>query len=117
MLFVLTVFFAAEALLTSPGTIHEIETTLVDGRLLRVYKNLWPSLRDFWLSAVAQYSGEIYIVYEDERLTYGQVHTRAIKVAGLFRDVYSIKKGLIQFRAYPSVFFVVLRLSCSNDRK
>jgi hypothetical protein len=86
-------FFAAEALLTSPGSIHEIETTLVDGRLHRVYKNLWPSLREFWLSAVTQYSGDTYIVYEDQRLTYGQVHTRAIKVAGLFRDSYSIKKG------------------------
>lgn len=88
-----SIFFAAEALLTSPGSIHEIETTLVDGRLHRVYKNLWPSLREFWLSAVTQYSGDIYIVYEDQRLTYGQVHTRAIKVAGLFRDSYSIKKG------------------------
>lgn len=82
-----------EALLTSPGSIHEIETTLVDGRLQRVYKNLWPSLREFWLSAVAQYSGDIYLVYEDQRLTYGQVHSRVLKVAGLFRDVYGIKKG------------------------
>ena len=86
--------FAAEALLTSPGSIHEIETTLVDGRLHRVYKNLSPSLREFWLSAVTQYSGDLYLVYEDQRLTYGQVHTRVIKVAGLFRDVYGIKKGV-----------------------
>ncbi|KDR75885.1 hypothetical protein GALMADRAFT_1331600 [Galerina marginata CBS 339.88] len=82
-----------ETLLTSPGSIHEVETTLVDGRLYRVYKNLWPSLREFWLSAVSQYSGDTYIVYEDQRLTYRQVHDRAIKVATMFRSVYEIKKG------------------------
>ncbi|KAF9475541.1 acetyl-CoA synthetase-like protein [Pholiota conissans] len=82
-----------EALLTAPGSIHELETALVDGRMYRVYKNLWPSLREFWLSAVSQYSTDTYIVFEDQRLTYSQVHTRAIKVAGLLRNIYNIKKG------------------------
>ncbi|KJA19908.1 hypothetical protein HYPSUDRAFT_68905 [Hypholoma sublateritium FD-334 SS-4] len=82
-----------EALLTAPGSIHELETALVDGRLYRVYKNLWPSLRDFWLSAVSQYADDTYIVYEDQRLTYGQVHHRSVKIAGLLRTVYSIKQG------------------------
>lgn len=103
----------ADALLTAPGNIHELQTTLVDGRLYRVYKNLWPSLRDFWLSAVAQYSGDTYIVYEDRRLTYLQVHIRAIKVAGLFRSLYGIKNGdLISFAfqsvTYNSLFFSLI---------
>jgi acyl-CoA synthetase (AMP-forming)/AMP-acid ligase II len=70
-----------------------VETTLVDGRLYRVYKNLWPSLRDFWLSAVSQYSTDIYIVYEDQRLTYSQVHNRIIQVAASFHQLYGVKKG------------------------
>lgn len=82
-----------EVLLRAPGCIHEVETTLVDGRLYRVYKNLWPSLRDFWLSAVSQYSTDIYIVYEDQRLTYGQVHNRIIQVAASFYQLYGVKKG------------------------
>lgn len=82
-------------MLTAPGSIHELETALIDGRLYRVYKNLWPSLRDFWLSAVSQYSNDTYIVYEDQRLTYSQVHARATKIAGLLRTVYGIKKGRI----------------------
>ncbi|KXN90589.1 2-succinylbenzoate--CoA ligase [Leucoagaricus sp. SymC.cos] len=82
-----------EAILCAPQNIHETETALVDGRLYRVYKNLWPSCRDFWLSAVSQYADRIYIVYEDQRLTYRQVHERAIKVATLFRKVYRIRKG------------------------
>jgi len=80
-------------LLTAPGSIHQVETVLVDGRLQRVYKNLWPSLANFWVSAVQSYANDTYIVYEDQRLTYRQVHTRASKVAGLFQDVYGIKKG------------------------
>ncbi|KAF8906525.1 hypothetical protein CPB84DRAFT_1813777 [Gymnopilus junonius] len=82
-----------ESLLTSSGSIHEVQTSLVDGRLYRVYKNLWPSLREFWLSAFSRYADETYIVYEDQRLTYRQVHTRAVKVAGLLRHVYGIQKG------------------------
>ena len=94
----ISTFSLADTLLTAPGNIHELQTTLVDGRLYRVYKNLWPSLREFWLAAVAQYAGHIYIVYGDCRLTYLQVHVRAVKVAGLFRSVYGIKNGdLISF--------------------
>ena len=88
-----THLLSAEALLTAPGSIHELETALVEGRLYRVYKNLWPSLRDFWLSAVSQYADDTYIVYEDQRLTYGQVHSRSVQIAGMLRKVYGIKKG------------------------
>ncbi|KAF5355120.1 hypothetical protein D9756_005291 [Leucocoprinus leucothites] len=86
-----------DAILCAPGNIHETETTLVDGRLLRVYKNLWPSCRDFWLSAVGQYADRTYIVYEGHRFTYRQVHERTIKVATLFRKVYGIHKGKPNF--------------------
>jgi hypothetical protein len=54
----------------APGMPHELETCLVDGRIYRVYKNLWPSMREFWLSAVDKYSDKTYIVFEDQRLTY-----------------------------------------------
>jgi hypothetical protein len=83
----------AEALLTSPGTIHEISTTLVDGKLQRVYKNLWPSLRQFWLSAVSRYAEDTYIVFEQEKLTYKQVHGRSLKLASLLSKVYNVQKG------------------------
>ncbi|KAF9049753.1 hypothetical protein BJ165DRAFT_1453443 [Panaeolus papilionaceus] len=82
-----------ESLLTAPGRLHELETVVVDGRLQRVYKNLWPSLRQFWLEAVARYTNDTYIVYESHRLSYIQVHLRAVKLAGLFRDVYNIGQG------------------------
>ncbi|KAJ6586943.1 hypothetical protein DFH09DRAFT_1142040 [Mycena vulgaris] len=83
----------ADAIMCGPGMPHEMETCLVDGRIYRVYKNLWPTMRDFWLASVSKYSDKTYIVFEDERLTYGQVHDRAIEAAAIFRDLYNIKKG------------------------
>lgn len=55
-----------------PGMLHEMETCLVNGRVYRVYKNLWPSMRDFWLSSVSKYADNTYTVFGEERLTYGQ---------------------------------------------
>ncbi|KAF8900517.1 long-chain-fatty-acid-CoA ligase [Mucidula mucida] len=82
-----------EELLCAPGQLHEWETRLVDGRLQRVYKNLPATLRDFWLRAVDQYGDLTYIVYGEERLTYKDVHERALHAAGVFYTVYGVRKG------------------------
>lgn len=83
----------AEVILTSPGSIHEVSTILIDGRLQRVYKNLWSSLRQFWLSAVSRYAEDTYVVYEHQRWTFQEIHHRALKLASLFSSVYDIGKG------------------------
>ncbi|KNZ81035.1 2-succinylbenzoate--CoA ligase [Termitomyces sp. J132] len=59
----------------------------------RVYKHLWSSVREFWLSRVEKYSQKTYIVFEDQRYTYGEVHQRAVRVAAVFRHVYDVEKG------------------------
>ncbi|KAG6919115.1 hypothetical protein DXG01_008922 [Tephrocybe rancida] len=59
----------------------------------KVYKHLWPSVREFWLSRVKKFSEKPYIIFEDERYSYGEVHQRALKVAGVFRHVYNVEKG------------------------
>lgn len=82
-----------EAILCGPGSPHEIETRLVDGRLQRVYKHLAPSLRAFWLSSVEKYHNDTYVVFEAERLSYGQVHEYAMKAAGVYYTAYGIRKG------------------------
>ncbi|KAG7098572.1 hypothetical protein E1B28_000505 [Marasmius oreades] len=83
-----------DSLLCAPGTLHEMEKRLIDGRLQRVYRNLWPSIRDFWLSSVSQHGSETYIVEPGrQRMTYQQVHEQAIKTANLFYLVYGIRKG------------------------
>ncbi|KAG6917312.1 hypothetical protein DXG01_002970 [Tephrocybe rancida] len=82
-----------EAILCAPGHIHEVKTILLDGRPQRIYKNLWPSVRSFWISSVEKYRHMTYIVFENQRYTYNEIHQRATKVAALFRHVYSIHKG------------------------
>jgi len=83
----------AEAILCAPGRLHEVEPQVVDGQPQRVYKHLWLSLRDFWKSAVAKFLSKTYIVFEDQRFTYGEVLERVTKVAAVFREVYGIQKG------------------------
>ena len=83
----------ADAILCAPGNIHEVETKFISGRLLRVYKNLWPTLRDFWLASVNQHSEKVYLVFEEQRFTYQQIHSRAAKLAAVFKHKYGIQKG------------------------
>lgn len=101
----------ADAILCGPGCPHEMETCLVDGRLQRVYKNLSPSLRTFWLSAVDKHFNDTYIVFEEERLTYGQVHRLATRLAGIFYTAYSVRKGIT-----PVIFILTSSFSLYHLR-
>ncbi|KXN90245.1 2-succinylbenzoate--CoA ligase [Leucoagaricus sp. SymC.cos] len=101
------------AVLCAPGTPHELETRFIDGRLLRVYKNLWPSLRAFWLLAVKDHGDKPYVVYERQRYTYRQVFERSVKAAAVYRNVYGVRKGdrvAICSRNYPD--FLVAFWAC-----
>ncbi|KAG6811895.1 hypothetical protein H0H92_005353 [Tricholoma furcatifolium] len=82
-----------EALLCAPGHIHEVTTIFLDGRSQRIYKNLWPTVRSFWITSVETFKIRTCIVFEKKRYTYNEVHQRAIKVAALYRHVYGINKG------------------------
>ncbi|THV00376.1 acetyl-CoA synthetase-like protein [Dendrothele bispora CBS 962.96] len=82
----------AVKLITAPGSPLELETMLIDGSVQRVYKNLWPSLRVFWLSALQEHGDKTYVVYEDQRYTFKEIHERVLKAASIYRDVYGVKK-------------------------
>ncbi|KAH6914008.1 hypothetical protein BKA70DRAFT_1260152 [Coprinopsis sp. MPI-PUGE-AT-0042] len=83
----------AEAILCADGNLHALDTVTIDGRQQRVYKNLWSSLREFWLTSVANYASDTYIVYEDQRLTYAQVHNQAARLAQTLRRDFGICRG------------------------
>ena len=72
----------------------ELETRLVDGRLLRVYKNLWPSLRAFWLVSSTQHAKEICVVFEGQRYTFKEVFERSVRAASVFMKLYGVQKGM-----------------------
>ncbi|KAF9070355.1 hypothetical protein BDP27DRAFT_1220781, partial [Rhodocollybia butyracea] len=82
-----------DKILCGPGALHELETRVIDGQVQRCYKNLWPSLRVFWLFVEQQHADKDYVVLDGQRLTFRQLGQRAAKAASVFQDVYGVKKG------------------------
>ncbi|KAK0442328.1 hypothetical protein EV421DRAFT_1904106 [Armillaria borealis] len=83
----------ADRILTGPGSLLEIETRIIDGRVLKVWKNLWPSLRHLFLHSTKNHSDKTYIVYEKERYTFQETLEKAVKCATILRDIYGVRKG------------------------
>lgn len=76
-----------EAILTAPGAMHEWEVKTIEGRTVRVFKNMPPSLRDFWLAMSATWADREYVVLGDERLTYKQVSIGRVFLAHLLTSL------------------------------
>lgn len=92
----------AKAMLTGPGGDFEIVEQDILGNRIRAFKNAPPSVREVWLSTV-QFSERTYLIYEDERLTYGDVHAHANSVAA-WLDAEGIQAGdrvAVAMRNYP----------------
>ncbi|GJJ14155.1 hypothetical protein Clacol_008415 [Clathrus columnatus] len=96
-----------EAIMTAPGELHELEHVIIDNRVHKAYKNLWPSLRAFWLTRVTantELHNNEYLVFEGTRITYGEADQIIQKLASILRQVYGVKKGDrvgISMRNYP----------------
>ncbi|KAL1696350.1 hypothetical protein GGG16DRAFT_85497 [Schizophyllum commune] len=87
------VLFAAEAILTASGSMHETVECEIRGRRQKVYKHLWPSMRAFWLDSVRRYGKRTYIVFEDQRVTYEDTHVQAVRLATALKRAYGVSKG------------------------
>ncbi|KAK0435411.1 hypothetical protein EV421DRAFT_1836000 [Armillaria borealis] len=97
----------ADKILTAPGSLLEVETRVVEDRLLRVFKNLWPSARALWLHATKQHADKIYVVYENQRFTFREMFERSVHCAAVFREVYGVRKGdrvVICSRNFPAYY-------------
>ncbi|MEO8926245.1 MAG: class I adenylate-forming enzyme family protein [Caulobacteraceae bacterium] len=92
----------AWAELTAPGAPFEIGEIEVRGAPMRVYKHAPPSVRELWLSTAA-FGPREYLVYQDERLTYAEIHAQANAVAGWLAEcgVASGDRIAIAMRNYP----------------
>ncbi len=92
----------AWAELTGAGATFEIVPAQVGGNTIRTFKNAPPSVREVWLSTAA-FADRTYIVYEGERITYGQAHEQVAAIAAwLFAQ--GVKPGdrvAIAMRNYP----------------
>ncbi|GAA6011454.1 hypothetical protein JCM11491_002792 [Sporobolomyces phaffii] len=93
-------------ILTGPGMPWEMQHTVIKGRNVRVYKQLPPSVRDFWLATKIHGAKEC-IVYEGERYTYNQAHEKVQHLASLFHQ-RGVRKGdriAIAMRNLPEWIF------------
>ncbi len=88
--------------LTAPGAPFEIATIEVRGAPMRAYAHAPPSARELWLASTA-FAERDYLVYEDERLTYGEAHARVNAFAAWLAE-RGVRRGdrvAIAMRNYP----------------
>ncbi|CEQ39336.1 SPOSA6832_00846, partial [Sporobolomyces salmonicolor] len=78
-------------IMTGPGAPWEYEEKVIKGRRVKTYKQLPGSVRDFWL-ATKPFANREYIVYEDERLTFGAADAKIRHLASLFHQ-RGVRKG------------------------
>ncbi len=99
--------------LTGPGGPFEIVEEDILGHRLRSYKNAPPSVREFWLSTAA-FGERIYLVYEDERLTYAQSHAIVAAVASWLveQGVQPGDRVAIAMRNYPEWMLIYWACTC-----
>ena len=81
----------ANALLTRPGSPFEIEEIDVRGVRTRVWKNAPPTMREVFLLALA-YGDKTFLVYRDERASYGDFARAALAIAEALQQA-GVKKG------------------------
>jgi long-chain acyl-CoA synthetase len=92
----------AWAELTGPGGPFEITTVDVGGVPIRTFAAAPPSVRELWLSTLA-FSDRDYLVYGDERITYGEAHGQVAAIANWMMD-QGVRPGdrvAVAMRNYP----------------
>ncbi len=88
--------------LTAPGAVFAIEVKNIRGIPMRTYANAPANVRDVWLST-AQFAEREYLVYDNERITYGEAHAQ-VRAIGLWLLEQGVKPGdrvAIAMRNYP----------------
>ncbi len=91
------------ALMTAPGAKFELEEKVINGVSLRTYKNAPATLRDIVIGSL-EWADREYIVYQDERITFGANFKAAAHLANRLREEFGVRKGdrvAIVMRNYP----------------
>ncbi|MFT7686054.1 MAG: long-chain acyl-CoA synthetase [Candidatus Azotimanducaceae bacterium] len=87
--------------LTAKGEDYELNLQTLYGRECRTFVNGPQTLRELFDQTR---SGETFIVYNDERITYEDAYQRASQIAKLLKDEFGVVKGdrvAISMRNYP----------------
>jgi long-chain acyl-CoA synthetase len=93
--------------LTAPGAPFEIATVEVAGVPVRAFKNAPPDVRALWLSTAA-FAEREYLVYEDERISYGEAHRQTAAIANwlIAHGVVPGDRIAVAMRNYPEWMLV-----------
>jgi long-chain acyl-CoA synthetase len=89
--------------LTAPGAQFEIEDVVVRGQKLRAWKNAPRTLREIFEGST-QFADRDLIVYEDDRLTYGDHYTQVVALTHALVTDFGVKNGdrvAIAMRNFP----------------
>jgi long-chain acyl-CoA synthetase len=93
----------AFAELTATGAPYEWELVELDGVTVRSYRNLPADLRAAF-EATAVHDDAVAVVYEDERITYAELHERVRRLAAALAGRYGVGPGdrvALALRNYP----------------
>src|SRR5438046_7756716 len=89
--------------LTAPGQLFEMEEFVLDGVPLRAWKNAPPTLRSV-LDLSSLHGDRTFIVYEDERISFGEHYRMASAFGHALINRYGVQKGdrvAIAMRNFP----------------
>jgi len=95
-------YLAARAELDTPGSPFATTRIEIRGVQLKAYAAAPPNMRAVW-EATAKHADLEYLVYEDERYTYGEVHAQVRKLAAhlVANGVHPGSRVAIAMRNYP----------------
>ncbi len=82
----------ADAALTAPGQLFEMQEIDVRGVPTRVWKNAPPTLRQVMDMSLA-HGDATFLVYEDERISFAEHYRMATSLAHRLQDTFGIAKG------------------------
>ncbi|MEO5878155.1 MAG: AMP-binding protein [Streptosporangiaceae bacterium] len=82
----------ADARLTAPGEIFELGEANVRGVPTRVWKNAPATLGDI-LALSRGYGDRVFLVYEDERMTFEEHFRACARLANVLRDQFGVQPG------------------------
>ncbi|KXS14109.1 AMP-dependent synthetase and ligase [Gonapodya prolifera JEL478] len=105
----------ATAFVTAPGQAGEMETKVIRGNAMRVWKYGPKTMRDAFIHATTEYAPRDYLVYynlsigEEFRITYAQAGKIVAALANAMKTDFGVGKGshvAIAMRNYPEYLLV-----------
>ena len=96
-------YLTARQELTAPGSPFEVSEIVVRDVPIKVFTSAPPNMRSVW-EMTAPHGEKDYIVYEDERYTYGEIQAQVRALAHRLRDTHGVGSGdrvALAMRNYP----------------